>query len=299
MCIAQGTVVADADRKRLTRSHYFRPAAEMREVFADLPEACDNTLVIARRCAFIPQPRQPILPAFTSDEGVDEETALRRAAAGRARSPARGAGPASGGIRQALPRPARIRARHDHRNGICRLFPDRRRLHPMGEARGDPGRSRARLGRRLGRRLGLDDHRSRPAALRPAVRAVPEPRARVDAGFRHRFLPGPARRGDPLRPAEIRPRPRRADHHLRQIAGPRRVARRRPGARDALRPGRPPVQAGAEQPGAPGHPRTGARRRAGFAAAARHRRERRPADHDRAEARRASTATPRPMPRAW
>ena len=80
LCIAQGTVVADADRKRLTRSHYFRPAAEMRDVFADLPEACDNTLVIARRCAFIPQPRQPILPAFPSAEGIDEETALRRAA---------------------------------------------------------------------------------------------------------------------------------------------------------------------------------------------------------------------------
>src|SRR5438067_3752757 len=80
LCIAQSKVVADADRKRLTRSHCFRPAAEMREVFADLPEACDNTLVIARRCAFIPQPRQPILPAFTTEEGVDEETALRRAA---------------------------------------------------------------------------------------------------------------------------------------------------------------------------------------------------------------------------
>jgi DNA polymerase-3 subunit alpha len=52
----------------------------MREVFADLSEACDNTLVIARRCAFIPQPRQPILPAFTSAEGIDEETALRHAA---------------------------------------------------------------------------------------------------------------------------------------------------------------------------------------------------------------------------
>ena len=81
LCIAQGTAVADADRKRLTRSHYFRAAAEMREVFADLPEACDNTLVIARRCAFIPQPRQPILPAFTTVADSDEETALRRAAA--------------------------------------------------------------------------------------------------------------------------------------------------------------------------------------------------------------------------
>jgi DNA polymerase III subunit alpha len=80
MCVAQGTVVANADRKRLTRSHYFRPAAEMRAAFADLPEACDNTLVIARRCAFIPQPRQPILPAFAAGEGVGEETALRSAA---------------------------------------------------------------------------------------------------------------------------------------------------------------------------------------------------------------------------
>ncbi|MBV9202642.1 MAG: DNA polymerase III subunit alpha, partial [Alphaproteobacteria bacterium] len=80
LCIAQGTAVADTDRKRLTRSQYFRPAAEMREVFADLPEACDNTLVIAQRCAFIPQPRSPILPAFPSADGLDEETALRGAA---------------------------------------------------------------------------------------------------------------------------------------------------------------------------------------------------------------------------
>jgi DNA polymerase-3 subunit alpha len=46
---------------------------------------------------------------------------------------------------------------------------------------------------------GADDHRSRSAALRPAVRALPQSRARVDAGLRHRLLPGPARRGDPLR----------------------------------------------------------------------------------------------------
>jgi DNA polymerase III subunit alpha len=80
LCIAQGTVIADNERKRLTPLHYFRPAAEMRELFADLPEACDNTLVIARRCAFIPQPRQPILPAFATGAGDTEETALRRAA---------------------------------------------------------------------------------------------------------------------------------------------------------------------------------------------------------------------------
>jgi DNA polymerase III subunit alpha len=80
LCIAETTVVADQERKRLTPHHFFRSAAEMRELFADLPEACDNTLVIARRCSFIPQPRQPILPAFPTVDGIDEETALRRAA---------------------------------------------------------------------------------------------------------------------------------------------------------------------------------------------------------------------------
>ena len=80
ICIAQGRAVADDDRKRLTPEHFFRPAEDMRALFADLPEACDNTLVIARRCAFIPKPRKPILPAFPLSEGQDEENALRAAA---------------------------------------------------------------------------------------------------------------------------------------------------------------------------------------------------------------------------
>jgi DNA polymerase III subunit alpha len=80
MCIAQGRAVADTDRSHLTPEHFFRPAAEMRALFADLPEACDNTLVIARRCAFIPQPQRPILPAFPLPEDADEATALREAA---------------------------------------------------------------------------------------------------------------------------------------------------------------------------------------------------------------------------
>ncbi len=77
MCIAQGRSVADDERKRLTPDHFFRPAAEMRALFADLPEACDNTLVIAQRCAFIPPIRKPILPAFSGAAGADEVTALR------------------------------------------------------------------------------------------------------------------------------------------------------------------------------------------------------------------------------
>jgi DNA polymerase III subunit alpha len=92
LCIAQSRIVADDDRRRLTPEHFFRPAADMRALFADLPEACDNTLVIAQRCAFIPQQRKPILPAFPLPEGADEAGALRDAAeaglAARLASPA-------------------------------------------------------------------------------------------------------------------------------------------------------------------------------------------------------------------
>ncbi|HUC68465.1 MAG TPA: DNA polymerase III subunit alpha [Stellaceae bacterium] len=80
LCIAQGKVVDDNDRARLTPDHYFRPAAEMRTLFADLPEACDNTLVIAQRCAFMPRTQAPILPAFQAEGGADEPEALRQAA---------------------------------------------------------------------------------------------------------------------------------------------------------------------------------------------------------------------------
>ena len=80
LCIAQGKVVDDNDRVRLTPDHYFRAASEMRTLFADLPEACDNTLVIAQRCAFMPRMQAPILPAFPMPEGMDEAGVLRQAA---------------------------------------------------------------------------------------------------------------------------------------------------------------------------------------------------------------------------
>jgi DNA polymerase-3 subunit alpha len=44
----------------------------MRKLFADLPEACDNTLDIARRCAFMVHKRDPILPSFPTGDGRSE-----------------------------------------------------------------------------------------------------------------------------------------------------------------------------------------------------------------------------------
>ncbi len=77
LCIEQGVHIDDPNRRRLTPEHYFKSAAEMREVFADLPEACDNTMVVAQRCAYMPMPRKPILPSYTKLEGRSEGEALR------------------------------------------------------------------------------------------------------------------------------------------------------------------------------------------------------------------------------
>jgi DNA polymerase-3 subunit alpha len=78
--IAEGTTVSNQNRRRLTREHRFKSAAEMVALFADLPEAIANTLVIAQRCAYMPENRKPILPAFTSNTGADEATELARLA---------------------------------------------------------------------------------------------------------------------------------------------------------------------------------------------------------------------------
>jgi DNA polymerase-3 subunit alpha len=62
LCIAEGRVLAEQDRRRVTREHWFKPAEAMRQLFSDLPEACDNTLAIARRCAVMAESRKPELP---------------------------------------------------------------------------------------------------------------------------------------------------------------------------------------------------------------------------------------------
>ena len=77
ICIADGAYVDQQDaRRRLTAQHYFKSPAEMVALFADLPEAVENTVEIARRCAFMAYRRDPILPKFADNEVAE----LRRQA---------------------------------------------------------------------------------------------------------------------------------------------------------------------------------------------------------------------------
>ena len=63
LCIAEGRVLADTDRRRANPEQWFKPAEAMRALFADMPDAADNTLAVARRCAVMAEKRvKPLLP---------------------------------------------------------------------------------------------------------------------------------------------------------------------------------------------------------------------------------------------
>ena len=77
LAIADGAVIAMDDRRRLTPDNHLKSQAEMAVLFADLPEAIDNTVEIARRCSYFPQTRAPILPRFTASDDAEPEAALK------------------------------------------------------------------------------------------------------------------------------------------------------------------------------------------------------------------------------
>ena len=78
LCIAEGRTLSEPDRRRVTPEHWFKPAADMRTLFADLPEACDNTLAVARRCAVMAEVRKPLLPVSPKVRpGQTEEATVR------------------------------------------------------------------------------------------------------------------------------------------------------------------------------------------------------------------------------
>ncbi len=78
-CIAAGEYVANENRKKFSPNNRLRSEAEMVELFSDLPEAVQNTVMIARRCNYLSEKVDPLLPIFecpggkTQDEFITEE----------------------------------------------------------------------------------------------------------------------------------------------------------------------------------------------------------------------------------
>jgi DNA polymerase-3 subunit alpha len=79
LAVAEGRLVSDGTRRRVSPEHYFASRAEMKKRFADLPEALTNTVEVAMRCHWRVTTRKPILPRF-GEEGRDEAEELQEQA---------------------------------------------------------------------------------------------------------------------------------------------------------------------------------------------------------------------------
>ncbi len=77
LCIGTRTTMDDPKRFRFTaRDFYLKTAAEMRDVWAELPEACDNTLLVAERCNVEFHEGANLMPRFPVPAGEDEQSWL-------------------------------------------------------------------------------------------------------------------------------------------------------------------------------------------------------------------------------
>ena len=81
LCIAYNQVTSSQSRPRALRDQWLKPTSEMCRLFADIPEAIENTLILAQRCSFLLATEvQPVLPTFPVTSGTDENQELYRKA---------------------------------------------------------------------------------------------------------------------------------------------------------------------------------------------------------------------------
>ena len=243
LCIQQQKLQSDPKRLKFdSEEFYLKSAPEMRRVFHEVPEACDNTLRIAERAELdlvygdrAPADQRFHLPRFETPDRKGLEEYLRELVYVGApdRYPT-----LTDDIRRRI---------DDELDVITQMGFAGYFLIVVGP---DQVRARERDPRGTGpwlcggfRGVVLPaDHRPRPAALRPDLRAVPEPRTPFDAGHRHGLRRATTRRGDPLRHRAVRLGSRRADHHVPDDQGEAGHPRRRARAGVPGRRGRPPLQ---------------------------------------------------------
>ncbi len=222
-----GAGEAQPRRARRVAARLRRPAPAQRSrddaPLRALP-GCGRPFGDARRGARLPAAERAPTPAAAGGAGRPHADEL----AARARV---------GGRREALPRPARPRARaartraRRHRaEGLPRLLPHRLRPRARGAQPRHPVPG-ARLGRELGGLLRARHHRGRLDLLRPAVRAVPLRPARRGARHRRGLRLRPARGDHPVRLRQVRPEQRRTGRERHQLPAEGRGARHGEGAR--------------------------------------------------------------------
>ncbi len=227
LCIQSGDSLKNPDHWKFdTDQFFFKSQAEMLADFAGHEDALARTLEIAERCTVTLELGQILLPSYPTPEGRDAfEYLVELAEAGLpSRYPQR---------TPELDERLAFELKTIREMGFADYFLIVWDLISFARGNGDQRRPGTRIDRRLARRLLPGHHRGRPDEVRPAVRAHAEPGPEVHARHRHRLRRSRPRPRDQLRRREVRARPRRADHHLRDDDGARGDSRRRPRARSA------------------------------------------------------------------
>jgi DNA polymerase-3 subunit alpha len=81
LCIQSGSTLADPKRFKFENSEfYLKSAKQMRELFKDFPESCDNTLLIAERCDTTMREGENLLPQFPVPSNENEDSWLTKQA---------------------------------------------------------------------------------------------------------------------------------------------------------------------------------------------------------------------------
>ena len=81
LCVQSGSTLADPKRFKFDNdSFYIKTPAQMRELFKEMPESCDNTLLIAERCNITLREGENLLPQFTVPAGESEDSWLKKEA---------------------------------------------------------------------------------------------------------------------------------------------------------------------------------------------------------------------------
>ncbi|MDA9573841.1 DNA polymerase III subunit alpha [Rickettsiales bacterium] len=81
-CIGEGQVLHDDSRIKKSPHQYFKSTEEMKELFRDLPDAIENSINIAKKCHIMAFERPPSLPKFSTKDGFDDGTELKKQAHG-------------------------------------------------------------------------------------------------------------------------------------------------------------------------------------------------------------------------
>jgi len=114
LCVQTGALIDDPNRFKFEgQEHYLKTAAEMRHLFAELPEACDNTLLIAERASVEIDFGRPSLPRFPVPDEFPGDTYEERAAAFLRHLSLEGARE-----RYGAPVPAEVMGRLDYELGV-------------------------------------------------------------------------------------------------------------------------------------------------------------------------------------